>query len=68
MASQLGGEARAQVTCFCAASWAVTDPSLNQQAASLTGGLKAETVSTVALLLFPNHPPVAMSVLHCVHL
>lgn len=33
MVSQLGGEARAQVTCFCAASWAVTDPSLNYQAA-----------------------------------
>lgn len=28
MVSQLGREAGAQVTCFCAASWAVTDPSL----------------------------------------
>lgn len=37
MVSHVGGEAGAQVTCFCSASRAVTDPSL-KLAALLTGG------------------------------
>lgn len=37
MVSHVGGEAGAQVTCFCSASWAVTDPSL-KLVAFLTGG------------------------------
>lgn len=49
----MGGEARAQVTCFCAAGWDVTDPFLNLQAASPAGGSKAETANP-----FPVAVPV----------
>lgn len=55
MVSQLGGEAtaQAQVTCFCVARWAVSGPSLNQQAASLTGGFRTAKAEALLHILKP---------------
>lgn len=50
MVSPVGGEAGAQVTCFCSASRAVTDPSL-KLAALLTGGSRIIGAAWLSLSL-----------------
>lgn len=47
----MGGEAGAQVTCFCSASRAVSDPSL-KLAALLTGGSRIIGAARLSLSLY----------------